>query len=155
MRVRTLSHVFVDRFPELLKAGELYLAMEFSTAVHLCACGCGQKVFTPFSPTDWQMLFDGETISLKPSIGNWAFPCRSHYWVRSSAIVWAGDMTEEQIKMGRLQDRRAKARRELAVAENEFEAPEVPHHNAVEGSNKADSGGLIQKIKSWLGLKSH
>jgi hypothetical protein len=80
------------------------------------------KSITPFSPTDWQMLFDGETISLKPSIGNWAFPCRSHYWVRSSAIVWAGDMTEEQIKMGRLQDRRAKARRELAVAENEFEA---------------------------------
>ncbi|BBJ57557.1 DUF6527 family protein [Enterobacter hormaechei] len=152
MRVKALSHVFVDRFPERLKAGELYLAMEFSTAVHLCACGCGQKVFTPFSPTDWQMLFDGETISLKPSIGNWTFPCRSHYWIRCSAIVWAGDMTEEQIKMGRLHDRRAKARRELAVSENELEASEVPNRNAVASSNKSDSGGLLYKIKSWLGL---
>lgn len=155
MRIRALSHVFVDRFPDTLKAGELYLAMEFSTAVHLCACGCGRKVFTPFSPTDWQMIFDGETISLKPSIGNWTFPCRSHYWVRSSAIVWAGEMSEEQIKMGRLQDRKAKAQRELAMTEHEFVTAEEPQSSAVEGSNKSCSRGLMQKIKFWLGLKNH
>lgn len=153
MRVKALSHVFVDHFPERLKSGQLYLAMEFSTAVHLCACGCGQKVFTPFSPTDWQMLFDGESISLKPSIGNWSFPCRSHYWVRGSAIVWAGNMTEAQIKMGRLQDRRAKARRrERIVTENEHEALDFPPRNATENSYKPGSGGLIQKLKSWFGL---
>ena len=97
MTVRRLTPQFVEQFPERLEPGELYLAMEFATAVHLCACGCGNKVITPFSPTDWQMSFDGESVSLQPSIGNWSFRCRSHYWVRSGRIVWAGDMSQEAI----------------------------------------------------------
>lgn len=152
MRVKKFSHMFVDRFPEHLNSGVLYLAMEFSTAAHLCACGCGQKVITPFSPTDWQMIFDGETISLKPSIGNWTFSCRSHYWIRGSTIVWSGDMSEEQIKHGRLMDQRAKARREFIRSQSEQTGPDIPKQNKVEEITKPDSGGLMQKIKSWLGF---
>lgn len=152
MSVKVMSHIFVDHFPERLKAGELYLAMEFSTAVHLCACGCGQKVFTPFSPTDWQMIFDGETISFKPSIGNWTFPCRSHYWIRNSAIVWAGDMSEERIKLGRLQDKRAKAQREANMKniehlDSKFYPNTIPKEN-----NGLHSKNIFKKFKSWLGL---
>lgn len=154
MRVKSFSHIFVDHFPERLNPGVLYLAMEFSTAVHLCACGCGQKVITPFSPTDWQMSFDGETISLKPSIGNWTFTCRSHYWIRGSVIVWSGDMSEEQIKYGRLMDQRAKARRELIRSESEHIISETSQRNIAEKNGKSESGGLIQKIKSWLGFKA-
>ena len=36
-----------------------------------CCCGCGEEVVTPFSPAQWQMSFDGEAVSLHPSIGNW------------------------------------------------------------------------------------
>ncbi|MGQ8844694.1 DUF6527 family protein [Serratia sp. TSA_7] len=152
MRVKTLSHIFVDSFPEHLKAGELYLAMEFATAVHLCACGCGHKVITPFSPTDWKMVFDGETISLKPSIGNWTFPCRSHYWIRSSAIVWAGDMSDEQIKKGRLQDKSAKAQRELNMNDNKHIIPEATRPTTSNDSQVTNSMSILQKLRSWLGF---
>ncbi|MFC4855982.1 DUF6527 family protein [Actinophytocola glycyrrhizae] len=29
---------------------------------------------------DQRRDFNGETVSLSPSIGNWSFPCRSHYY---------------------------------------------------------------------------
>jgi hypothetical protein len=35
----------------------------------------------PISPADWQLAYDGDTVSLTPSIGNWGFPRRSHYWI--------------------------------------------------------------------------
>jgi hypothetical protein len=34
---------------------------------------------SPLSPTDWKLTFDGVSVSLHPSDGNWSFPCRSHY----------------------------------------------------------------------------
>ena len=53
------------------------MSIPYATAVHLCACGCGNKVVTPFSPAEWQLTYDGDTVSLSPSIGNWQFPCKS------------------------------------------------------------------------------
>jgi hypothetical protein len=50
------------------------------------------------------MTFDGDLVSLSPSIGNWQFPCRSHYWIRENAIVWAGSMTEAEIAAVRRRD---------------------------------------------------
>ncbi|MGN5478201.1 DUF6527 family protein [Cupriavidus basilensis] len=37
------------------------------------------QVVTPFTPTDWRMTYDGATVSLHPSVGNWNQRCRSHY----------------------------------------------------------------------------
>ena len=39
---------------------------------------------TPLKPTDWKLTFDGKTITLYPSIRNWNFACRSHYWIRNN-----------------------------------------------------------------------
>ena len=55
----------------------------------LIPTGCGGRVVTPLSPDDWRLTYDGDTVSLWPSIGNWAFACQSHYWIRSDQIVWA------------------------------------------------------------------
>ena len=82
--------------------------MEFATAVHKYCCGCGCEVVTPLSPTDWKLTFDGVSVSLSPSIGNWSFPCRSHYWIVNNAVRWAGDWSPEQIAACRAGDRRAK-----------------------------------------------
>ncbi|WP_417924835.1 DUF6527 family protein [Collimonas pratensis] len=27
---------------------------------------------------DWSLTYDGKTVSLDPSIGNWSLPCRAH-----------------------------------------------------------------------------
>jgi hypothetical protein len=83
-----LDHKFVELLPDQLEAGVLYVCMQYATASHKCCCGCGRDVVTPISPTDWQMTFDGRSISLTPSIGNWSYPCRSHYWIQRSNVMW-------------------------------------------------------------------
>ncbi len=90
-----LSHEFVKNIPEKIDDGIIYISMEYATAIHKCCCGCGNEVITPLSPTDWKLIFDGESISLYPSIGNWNFDCKSHYWIKNNKIKWARQWTEE------------------------------------------------------------
>src|SRR5581483_9243138 len=59
---------------------------------------------TPISPPEWHLTWDGDTVSLYPSVGNWQFPCRSHYWIRRNRIVWAGDVTKREITEARVRD---------------------------------------------------
>ncbi len=99
-----LKHEFVEFIPDELEQGTLYISIRFATASHLCCCGCGNKVVTPIRPTDWKLIFDGKTVSLYPSIGNWSFPCQSHYWIRNNRIEWAPKWSQEQIAHGRLRD---------------------------------------------------
>lgn len=105
-----LRHEFVDLIPEGhdLKEDTLYVSMPYATTIHRCCCGCGREVVAPLSPTDWQLIFDGESVTLDPSIGNWSFPCRSHYWIRNDRAEWAFAMSQREIEAGREQDRTAK-----------------------------------------------
>ena len=91
-----LSHKFVEFVPDVLEKGVLYVSMTYGTASHLCCCGCGREVVTPITPTGWKLIFDGETISLSPSIGNWNFPCRSHYWISNSCVEWEEDWSKRK-----------------------------------------------------------
>jgi len=95
MRHNRLIHRFVHYIPERLEPGVLYVSVDYATAVHSCCCGCGQEVVTPLSPTGWKMIFDGETISLSPSIGNWNFECRSHYFIERGHVVEAKPRTRK------------------------------------------------------------
>ena len=106
MKRRAIQHEFVEYVPRDLEEGVLYVSIPFATAVHRCPCGCGNKVVTPITPTGWHLLFDGEAVSLTPSIGNWALPCRSHYWIRSNGIQWAGAWTDKMVAAGQLRDNR-------------------------------------------------
>lgn len=87
----------------------LYISFEYATASHLCACGCGQKVVTPIRPTEWLLIWNGEAVSLYPSVGNWSFPCRSHYWIRENRIVWAPRWSPRQITAGRKREVKRRA----------------------------------------------
>jgi hypothetical protein len=55
------------------------------------------------------MLYDGQSVTLDPSIGNWSFPCRSHSWLRGDRIVWAAASPDEQAEVGRAVDRPCEA----------------------------------------------
>jgi hypothetical protein len=81
-----LLHQFVEVIPDKINEGVLYISIQYCTAIHKCVCGCGNEVVTPLSPSDWKLTFNGETVSLSPSIGNWNFPCRSHYYITNSEI---------------------------------------------------------------------
>src|SRR4051812_46368408 len=85
MRIR---HEFVSLAPDVLEQGVLYVSIEYATVLHLCACGCGAQVVTPLAPGRWRLTFDGKTVSLNPSIGNWSLPCRAHYWIDRNHVVW-------------------------------------------------------------------
>lgn len=103
-----LSHAFVTDIPQFLDPGRLYVSLEYGTAAHLCCCGCGNEVITPLTPTDWSVIYNGETVSLDPSVGNWNLPCRSHYWIRRGEVLWAPAWSDEEIEKNRERDRAAK-----------------------------------------------
>ncbi len=107
-RAALVTHEFVNHVPDRLKEGVVYVSIPYATVVHSCCCGCGKEVVTPLSPTDWQLTFDGESISLTPSIGNWSFDCQSHYWIRRNKVSWARRWSQEEIETGRARDRKAK-----------------------------------------------
>jgi hypothetical protein len=109
MRHHTLDHRFVRNAPRELEPGVLYISMEYATAVHSCCCGCGERVVTPFTPTDWKMTFDGESVSLNPSVGNWNQDCRSHYVIRRNRIIECGPWSGANVEAERRRDKRAKA----------------------------------------------
>jgi len=107
-RKTILKHEFVEYIPDNLKDGTIYVSIKFATVVHKCCCGCGTEVVTPLSPTDWKLIFDGETVSLDPSIGNWSSACKSHYWIRRNRVKWAARWSQEEIDEVRSHERLAK-----------------------------------------------
>jgi len=103
---------FVTFVPEVMQPGVAYVSMEYATVIHLCCCGCGNKAVTPLAPGRWHLMFDGESISLTPSIGNWSFPCQSHYWIRQNQVIWEDSLDAAQIASVRATDRRAMQHRQ-------------------------------------------
>jgi hypothetical protein len=51
-----------------------------------------------------------EAISLFPSIGNWSYPCGSHYWIERNRIRWAPAWTDLEIEEARCEDEEMRAR---------------------------------------------
>ena len=92
-----IQHEFVEFIPEKLLPGVIYVSIPYATAAHSCFCGCGSKVVTPLSRRGWSVTFDGESISLYPSVGNYGLPCKSHYFVRNNGVEWARTMSQGEI----------------------------------------------------------
>lgn len=107
-RRASVTHTFVETIPDNLQDGTLYVCIRFATAVHKCCCGCGSEVVTPLTPTDWELSFNGESVSLNPSIGNWSLPCKSHYWITHNRVRWASKWSDKQIHASRTRDRHNK-----------------------------------------------
>ncbi len=110
IRIKQLQHRFVDIMPDKTEPGVLYVSMEYATAAHWCCCGCGEEVVTPFSPAQWQMSFNGDAVSLHPSVGNWNLRCRSHYVVREGRVIEAPQWTKDEIEAGRKRDKETRAK---------------------------------------------
>lgn len=105
MSIQSVKPSFVKSFPSSLEPGILYVSPQFATAAHSCACGCGREVITPLSPAQWVLTFDG-SVSLWPSIGNWALPCKSHYIIDHGQILWSRRFTPDEIRSNQAEDRR-------------------------------------------------
>jgi len=92
----------------------------------------------PLSPTDWQLYFDGVSVSLTPSIGNWDFQCRSHYFIRHDNVQWARSWSPEEVKAGQELDQRRK---------EDYFSRTTPASPA--------SSGTKPKKSRWQNLKNH
>lgn len=76
----TIIPKFVHYIPDPMEQGVLYISKEYGVANHLCLCGCGAETVTPIGgPNDWQLIENGDKVSLIPSIANYQMPCKSHY----------------------------------------------------------------------------
>jgi len=110
-----LQHKFVEFIPDVLEDGILYISIEYCTAIHKCVCGCGNEVVTPLSPNDWELTFNGKSVSLYPSIGNWNFDCKSHYWIKNSIVKhirkWSYWVIESESKSVFKKKKRVKKRK--------------------------------------------
>jgi len=161
-RQTSLRLAYVEYIPAKLEPGVLYISRKYRTASHLCCCGCGLKVVTPLNPAQWKLKDHGQTASLFPSIGNWSFPCKSHYWIDRSRIRWASEMSEKKIANVRRNDRldverqsAIELRRDILIAgrqtvnpvgnnrPNVAQQPSAPHASAVSWFGKL--------LKRWFG----
>lgn len=104
-RTSAFRHIFTSRIPDDLDDATLYVSVDYATAMHLCACGCKSQVVTPLRPDKWRITFDGESVSLWPSIGNWSFPCRSHYWIEDGSVRWAPAWSRAEVEANRVRRR--------------------------------------------------
>src|SRR5438309_3859317 len=106
----SIVHEFVESIPNRsdLKERTVYVSIPYATAIHKCCCGCGNEVVTPLSPVQWALVFDGDSISLEPSIGNWNFACRSHYWITRNKVRTAPAWSKKKIEAGRARERAEK-----------------------------------------------
>ncbi len=83
-----LKNKIVENIPNKMEKDILYISLKYKSVGHICPCGCGEEVFTPISKDGWKITYDGESISLYPSIGNWGLKCQSHYWIKNGSIKW-------------------------------------------------------------------
>ncbi len=125
-----LEHKFVDFMPKEYEQNVLYVSMEYKTVTHLCCCGCGKKVVTPIAPHSWKITYNGQGITLYPSIGNWDFNCKSHYWIRDSQVQWANDWDEDKIQATKIQLNNAK----LKYSSRMLKKQEDPNQSKVKNS---------------------
>lgn len=141
-----LIHEFVEYIPSDLRDNTIYVSIAFATVMHKCCCGCGNEVVTPLSPTDWKLIFDGQSISLDPSIGNWSYACQSHYWIKNNRVRWVPRWPKEKINSGRIHD--------LLVKEKHYNSEITNVKDSIAGIGESEDNkskkSFWEKLKNWL-----
>lgn len=141
-RPLSLTFEFVEFIPRTLAQNVLYISPKYATAIHLC-CSCyAHEVVTPFSPADWKLIFDGDTVTFSPSIGNWNFPCQSHYWITRNEVRWDRQWSRREIDAARLDDEIMIKSHSSHVVQTAGGGPQPPSW----------LGGIFRRVKQWLGL---
>lgn len=135
MKQAMITAVFVESAPDVLENGILYVSEKYKIALHLCCCGCGEEVVTPLNPAGWRLHKEGASVSLTPSIGNWNYKCRSHYWIFNNQVMWAEAMSPRQIA-------RVKAR------DKADRAAYIQEMNRING--QPGKMHILESLKSWF-----
>lgn len=98
-KIEEIKPVFVELIPDELEEGILYISLEYGTAIHLCACGCGGKTVTGLKShwnDGYSLVSVNEKVTLRPSIGNWSgqHPYHAHYYITNNQIEWLDNVSK-------------------------------------------------------------
>ncbi|ARP64296.1 hypothetical protein A9K65_013580 [Mesorhizobium sp. WSM1497] len=85
----------VDRIPPDMREGVVYHTEEFELAGLLCACGCGHRI-TLLVPDSHEVWDEGGYATIRPSIGVFDAPCKSHYVISAGHVHWLPAFTGAQ-----------------------------------------------------------
>lgn len=96
MKTSEFTPIIVESAPAQLEPGLLYISIKYHTVLHLCPCGCGEEIVTPIVQDQWHLEWDGKTVSLSPSVGNYRLPCQSHYFICNNKVVWVPAQRENK-----------------------------------------------------------
>jgi hypothetical protein len=104
-----------------------------------------EEVVTPFTPTDWKLTYDGEAVSLWPSVGNWKQRCRSHYVIDRGQVIESGSWSDAEVA--------AESRRDKAAKARHYEVPETvvtPPPKPIPTPQVVEPEGWWSKIRRQL-----
>lgn len=150
MKTKTIRPEFVTQFPTVFEQGVLYISEEFETSGHLCCCGCGEKVIAPLNPAKWRLRRAGGTVSLSPSIGNWNYACKSHYFITNNKVIEVDQLDAGKIEAVQRRDRRDMDRYVATVNARECQPPEkaqVPSARMVPGTSVISE--FVTFLRKW------
>lgn len=90
MKSTEITPQYVDFIPPVsnMKQGVLYISKPYKTTSHLCACGCGNEVVLPFGSHGWALTERLSGVTMRPSVGSFNLPCKSHYYITDNKIEW-------------------------------------------------------------------
>ena len=87
-KLHEIEPVFVACAPDNMEEGKLYISLGARWGGQLCPCGCRKEVMISFMRGNHSLLWDNGTVTLIPSVGNSALPCRSHYFIERNKVKW-------------------------------------------------------------------
>jgi hypothetical protein len=143
MKVQTVRPQYVEQLPDQIQEGVLYICEEFDLTAHKCCCGCGEDVYNKLGPAKWKLnKAPGGCVSLYPSVGNWKYECKSHYWIRENRVIDAGPMSARAIEAVQQRDRRD---RDIYISQFNAE-PAHERKVTVWGSIRSIVAGILRRI---------
>lgn len=85
-----IEPIYVEFMPDFkdMEEAKIYISGKYKTAIHRCLCGCGLKTALPLDciidgvDHGWKLIKEnkeGTIVSFTPSVGNFQYPCKSHY----------------------------------------------------------------------------
>jgi len=81
IRKESVTPEYIEFMPEVddMKENTIYISLKFSVTGHRCLCGCGSLTILPINNDGWNMTDNDNKLTFTPSVGNFQYPCKSHY----------------------------------------------------------------------------
>lgn len=96
---RDIKHIIVEEMPSYEDMLQdviyvYYYDIDHGVSIHKCMCGCGEQTVMPFikkglninSNKVWVLNFINDKIDFEGSVGNYSYPCKSHYMIQKGQV---------------------------------------------------------------------